>query len=300
MGAETITIILGIAVPIVLSAVGGAFSAQVNVFNIGLEGMMLAGAFFGFWASDATGNVLVGFLIGCAAGIVAALVLAVIIVGLGADEIVAGIAYNLAMLAITATLLRSWFDSSGSALSRTAGTLGRPFAGLGTVPLVGPALARLDVLMLAMLVIVVLAELLTARTTTGLRMRALGSSAAAVRSAGLDATRYKYLAFVLGGALCGVAGAYLPLASLSIYTNNMTNGIGFIALAAVIMSRGRPLFAGAAALLFAAASAGAIELQTSGLPTEVVLAAPYLAAIAAVTWRTARSRQPAGTTARTS
>ncbi|CAN5512047.1 ABC transporter permease [soil metagenome] len=299
MNFDIVALVLGIAVPIVLAAVGGSFSAQVNVFNVGLEGMMLAGAFFGFWASHVSGNVVLGFAAGALAGMLAALVLSLIINTLGGDEIVAGIAFNLAMLGLTATLLSTIFGTQGSALSREAGTVGTFGEVLAGIPLVGSMLSRLDVVIVFMIALVVAASLFSARTSHGLRLRAVGSSLEAARAAGISIARYKYLAFAIGGVLCGIGGAYLPLASLSIYTNNMTAGLGFIALAAVIMSGGRPLIAALAALLFAIASAVGIQLQSSGLPNEIVLAVPYLAAIAAVVWRAVTQRKRLGTLSRT-
>lgn len=300
MSLDIVALILGISVPIVLAAVSGAFSAQVNVFNVGLEGMMLSGAFFGFWASDATGNVVIGFAVGALAGMLSALVLGAIIISLGGDEIVTGIAFNLAILGLTATLLSTVFGTQGSALSQDAGTVGTFGAALAGVPVVGSMLSRLDWVIVLMIVLVAAASLFSARTTHGLRMRAIGSSVAATRAAGVGVTRYKYLAFAIGGVLCGIGGAYLPLASLSIYTNNMTAGLGFIALAAVIMSGGRPLVAALAGLLFAIASAVGIQLQSSGLPNEIVLAVPYVAAIVAVTWRAITQQSRAGTLERVS
>lgn len=287
--AQFLGTILRIAVPIVLAALGGCFSAQVNVFNIGLEGIMLAGAFFGFAASNATGSVWLGFAAGIGAGAIAGLVLGFVIIILKADEVVAGIATNLAWLGLTATLLNSWYHTAGSYLSTTAGTVGSFGDALSHVPVVGPVLGQLDPVILFTALALVVVTLFTYRTSHGLRMRAIGISEKAASAAGVGTTSYKFLAFVLGGVLCGIGGAYLPLSSLSLFSNNMTNGLGFVALAAVIMSGGRPLIAAAAAFFFAIASAFGIQLQSSGLPNEVVLALPYLAAIVAVAWR-ARSQ----------
>jgi simple sugar transport system permease protein len=281
------------ATPIALAAVGGAFSAQVNVFNVSLEAMMLCGAFAGFVVSDRTGSALAGLAVGALAGLVVALVVAFIIIDLGGDEIVTGITANLGAIGLTALLLNSVYGSQGSYYSTSAGLV-RPIGSdaLAQVPLVGPILNGLDPVMIAALVLVVVAHVFTFRTRHGMRFRAIGSKEAAVTSAGVQTRRYKYAAFIVSGLLAGVGGAYLPLSGLSLFTVNMTAGVGYIALAAVLFGVGMPRRVALAAYLFGAATAAAFRLQNIGLPSELVLALPYLATIAALVWRSLSEKRP--------
>lgn len=274
------------ATPLVLAAIGGAFSAQVNVFNVGLESMMLCGAFVALVVSDQTGSAIAGLAAGAIAGTVVALIVGFIIIDLGADEIVTGIAANLGAIGLTAVLLNSFYGTQGSYHSSTAGLV-EPFSvgGLAEVPFIGPLLSGVDPIMLVAVVAVVIAHQFTQRTRHGLRMRAMGSNERAVGAAGVNARAYKYFAFVAGGVLSGLGGAYIPLSGLSLFTVNMTAGAGYIALAAVLFGAGMPLRVAFAAYLFGTATAAAYRLQGFGLPNELVLALPYLATIAALVWR---------------
>lgn len=282
------------ATPLVLASIGGAFGQQVNVFNVGLEAMMLVGAFAGFYASHQTGSVLAGLVAGALAGLLVALVMAVLVIDFGADEIVTGIALNLGALGLTAVLLKESFGSEGSYQSSEAGLITPIGAGpLADVPLLGPLLDSVDAVMVLAVVCVIAAHIFTHRTSHGLRMRAIGSKREAAESAGVNARSYVYGSFVVAGLLSGVAGAYLPLSGLSMFTVNMTAGAGFIALAAILFGRGMPLTVAFAAYLFGAATAAAYRMQDLGLPNEVVLMLPYLATLVALLWQAWRVRSRA-------
>lgn len=271
------------AAPLCIAAIGGAFSAQVNVFNVGLEGMMLLGAFCGFVVSDFTGSALLGLLAGGGAAMVLALVLAFFIVHLRANEVVAGIATNLAMLGLTSTLLKTIYGASGAQQSSTAGLVaswkGNPFAGIAVL---GPFLSSLDAMMLLAVFVVFAAQFLLYRSHHGLRMRAIGGGRDTAAAAGISIRGYTYTAFLIGGALCGIAGAYYPLSGLSMFSTNMTAGAGFIALAAVLFGSGRPYRVALAALIFGLATAASFRLQTPWIPSEVILILPYVATIVAL------------------
>jgi general nucleoside transport system permease protein len=266
--------------PLVLASVGGCFSAQVKVFNIALEGMMLAGAFAGFAASDASGCVVVGLFAGIGAGLLVALLVAVSCVDFKADEIVVGFAVNLASLALTAVLLRSFYGSQGSYLSERAGLVQSISAGpLRDVPVVSAILQSLDGVILATIAIAVAAHAFAYRTRNGLRMRAIGDGPEIAASAGVNVRHYRYQALLIGGALCGLGGAYLPLSGLSLFSVGMTAGQGFIAVAAVIFANGEPLVAAAVAFAFGLTTALGIELEQVQIPSELVQALPYCATV---------------------
>jgi simple sugar transport system permease protein len=283
------------AAPLCIAAMGGVFSAQVNVFNVGLEGMMLLGAFCGFAASDATGSATIGLLAGAGGGLLLAFVLAFFIIDLKANEVVAGIAANLAMVGLTAVLLKTFYGASGAQQSTTAGLvpgwLNNPLA---DVPIIGAFLSGLDAVMLLAVLAVAGTRFFLYRTVHGLRMRAIGDDRSSAVAAGIDARRYVYLAFLVGGVLCGLAGAYYPLSGLSMFSTNMTAGAGFIALAAVLFGSGKPMPAAAGTLVFGLATAASFRLQTQWIPSELVLVLPYVATIGALAFSTWRERRHAG------
>jgi len=282
------------ATPLVLAAIGGSFGQQVNVFNVGLEAMMLTGAFTGFYVSDQTGSVVLGMGAGALAGLVISMLMGFLVIDLGADEVVTGIALNLGALGLTAVLLNVIYGSDGAYQSTTAGLIqpigAGPFAG---VTFLGPFLDAVDIVMLGAIVLVIVAHIVTSRTRAGLRMRAIGSNRVAVESAGVDARKYIYGSFVVAGLLSGAAGAYLPLSGLSMFTVNMTAGAGFIALAAILFGTGMPLRVAFAAYLFGVATAVAYRVQNFGLPNEIVLMLPYVATLLALLWRAWRRKAAA-------
>lgn len=262
--------------PLVLAALGGAFSAQVNVFNIALEGQMLAGAFFGFMVSHLTGSVWLGLGAGMLSGIIMGLIFAVACITFHSDEIIVGFAINLVALSLTAVLLKAAFGSQGSYLSSKAG-------------LVVPFFSTFDIVVLIAVACIAASHWLVYRTKTGLRFRAIGSFPEAVSAAGINVGTYRYAALIIGGGLCGLAGAYLPLSGLSLFSVGMTAGAGFIAVAAVIFGDGKPLVVAGAAFLFGIMAAVGIELQRFGWPNEIVLMVPYVATVVVLTLKVARS-----------
>lgn len=257
------------AVPLIIGATGGAFSSQVNVFNLGLEGMMISGAFAGFAGAHISGSVGIGALSGVSAGLLVGGIFAVATVYYDADEIVVGFVLNLAMLALMPVLLTAMFDASGQLVSTR----------FGEFPKVG---ARGDVMMIVTVVIVAAAHWLIYHTKTGLRMRAVGGNPAAAEAAGVSPARYRVIALLIGGALNGLAGAYLPLSGLQMFTLTMTAGIGFIAVAAVLFGDGRPIPVALAAMLFGFMGAVVVPFQRLELPTEFSLILPYLVTALAV------------------
>ncbi len=277
------------ATPLVLAGVGGSLSAKVNVFNIALEGMMLVGAFSAFAGATGSDNPWVGLLFGAAGGLVVALVFAVLCVDLGADPIVAGIALNIACQGATDVLLTVIYHQQGSYLPTHIGVFA-PIAQQGV-------LSQVDLIVVLAALATVATGLLMYRTTFGLRVRAVGLYPHAAATVGVSVRSYRYLAILIGGVLCGIAGAYLPLNGLGMFSDDMTAGAGFIALAAVIFADGNPWITAAVAFVFGLADAVGSQLQLLNIPNELVLSIPYLLTIAVLVlqkWRLRlRERQSA-------
>lgn len=278
---------LRIAIPYLFAASGGVVAERAGVVSLTLEGFMLTGAFAAALGSFYSGSAWVGVLCGVVAGLGAGLLHAWASVRFRADQIVVGIALNLLAVGATRFFLRRAFDSSsnsprtpGFGATGTAGgdstfaALGNPLVWLGLLAV--PAVA-----------------LLVGRTAFGLRLRAAGEKPEAARSLGVPVARVRWAAVALSGVLAAMGGVYLALDQHQ-FTDEMTAGRGFIALAAVIFGRWDPLRAGLACLLFAAAEAGQIRLQASNvLPSQFVAMIPYVLTVVALAGVVGRSTPPA-------
>ena len=264
------------ATPLIFAALGGVLSERSGVVNIGLEGMMIAGAFTAVCVSGATGSPLLGACAGVIAGVALAALLAYVATKLAFDQIVAGTGVNIVALGGAAFGLVLVFGQPGASREVTA------FGGPGETGLT----------VLALVLAAALSFFLN-RTPWGLRVRACGENPRAAASAGIDPLRTRFWAVVAGGAIAALGGVYLSLAELDLYSDGMTAGRGYIALAAVIFGRWTPFGATGAALFFGFFSALQYTLQRAGIPSELMQALPYLAALVALAGLAGRVRAPA-------
>ncbi len=264
------------ATPLIYAALGGVLSERSGVVNIGLEGILIAGAFTSVAVSGATGSPVLGALAGIVAGALLAAVLAFAATRLAVDQIVAGTGINIAALAAAGFGLVVIYGQPGA--SREVPALGA---------------AGSNVLVVLALVVAVVLQLALTRTPWGLHVRACGEDPSAAESAGIDALRTRFWAVVIGGGIAALGGVYLSLAELDLYSDGMTAGRGFIALAAVIFGRWTPLGATGAALFFGFFAALQFTLQRAGVPSELLQALPYLAALVALAGFAGRVRAPA-------
>lgn len=273
--------VLRIATPLLFGAMGSILSERAGVFAVGLEGMMLAGACGAALASFFTGSALAGVAGSLAGGALVALLVALVTVRLAANQMVSGLAANL--LAAGATSFLAWYvlrkTGAGSLHVDLLPTLSVPL--LADLPVIGPLLFRQPPLtFLAVLLIVPLHGFLE-WTRWGLVLRAVGESPDAAYAAGADPARVRAWAVVAGGALAGLGGAVLVLQQVGGFTDGMTSGRGFLALAAIIVGRWRPWPSFVACLAFGAAEALHLRLQITGLPVSsyVMQMLPYLIAL---------------------
>jgi general nucleoside transport system permease protein len=288
---------LRFATPLAFAAVGGIISERSGVVNIGLEGMMLMGAFFGVWGSIWSGSWVVGILMAMLFGGLLALVHAVFSIHLLADQIVSGFAVNLLALGLTGFLYSSIYPSGiqSSDVDRV------PILDLGfldSIPRVGNFLdtvfGSLSLLVWIMFAVVVLAYVVLFKTTIGLRVRSVGEHPRAADAVGISVYRIRYAAVIVSGMLAALGGAFLSIGFVGTFAENMTSGRGFIALAAVIFGKWRPGWAFAATLLFGFGFALAIPLQREADVSSSVLATlPYVLTLVAVAGLIGRSIPPA-------
>jgi simple sugar transport system permease protein len=269
---------LRISVPYALSAVGAAFSERGGVINIALEGIMLNGALAYTLAAFATGNPWAGLAAAVLAGVLTAALHALVTVGFKADQITSGLGINLLAAGLTRFVLLQVFHSSSNS-PRVVGLPEWDLLGLARIPALGPTLGTPLVLIAAALILG--SHWLVFRSVFGLRLRSIGERPEAGASLGLPVPLYRTLGVLLSGALAGLAGAWLA-SEQHCFTDNMTGGRGYIAIAAMIVGKWSPLGAAAACLLFGAAEALQITLQGSGFPSEPLQMLPYLVTMLAL------------------
>jgi len=270
--------------PILLVALGGTFTTKAGIFNIGLEGQMLAGAFFAVLGSIWTGSAWGGVLCGVAAAVVFAYIFALLVVTFRANEVVVGLALNILAGGMTISLMKAIFGTRGSIVGQGIVGLPKvqiPYARdiLGSwAPLVSGYTPMVYVAFIA----VPLFVLFYKRTRLGLYIRVVGEKPEAAEALGISITRIRYIASLLCGVMAGLAGAHLSLGYITMFTENMSSGRGFMAVAILIFSNGDPLRVLAGCLLFGFADAFSLRLQTLGYPSYLILAVPYLVALAAL------------------
>jgi simple sugar transport system permease protein len=286
-----------VATPLLLAALGETVSERAGVLNLGIEGAMLGGA-LGAAIGALAGGPMAGLALGITAGVVASLVLALVAVVWRADQIIAGTAVTLGAIGLTGLIAQRAFGSAGAGLEvPTLAPVALP--GLSHIPVLGPIFFDQSPLSYLGYLLVPLTGWLLFRTRYGLELRACGEAPASARASGVAVTRVRVTATLLGGALAGLAGATLVLAQVGTFTERMTAGRGFIAIAIVVLGRWHPFGVAIAALLFGAATALQFLIQAAGVtavPYQLVLALPYLLAILALAGAVGRSRAPAGLT----
>lgn len=285
-----------LAVPLMLAACGELVSERAGVLNLSLEGMMLIGAFFGALGTHLTGSPVAGVLCGIVSVLPVALLQAFLSVTLRANQLVVGIGINLIALGATTLTYRETFG----ALSRVTlpGFSPLNLAGLSNLPFLGPVLFNYTGFVYVAWLAVAAIWLVLGRTAIGLTIRAVGENPRAVDQVGLSVFRIRYAAILFTGAMAGLAGAFLSVGDIHTFTENMTNGAGYLAIAAVIFGNWRVWKTVGACLLFGAATALQFQLPGWGInvPTAWLLMLPYLLALVAVAGLVGRVEQPAALT----
>ena len=270
-------------VPILLAALGGMICERAGVFQIAMEGMMLAGAFAAMAGSYLAVSSGLGVVFGVTAGVLVSLMLAFGTVSRQGDPIVLGIALNLMALGLTGFLLPQIFGVRGTFRHERIDGLDRlPIPGLSEIPWIGSVLFDQTILGYLAFLLVPAIWLVLFRTPLGLRLRGVGERPLAAESLGVSPTAYKYGAVIASGVLSGLAGAQLALGNLVLFAEGMSAGRGWVAVVAVMLGRAHPFAVFGASLLFAFAEGLGFRLQGNGLPVQITDALPFVVTLIAL------------------
>ncbi|MBI2882113.1 MAG: ABC transporter permease [Candidatus Tectomicrobia bacterium] len=285
-----------IAAPIWMAALGEVFAEQSGVLNIGLEGMMLMGAFSGFMGAFFTGSNWAGVLIGSLAGGALSLILAYMSLSRGVDQVVTGIAINVFALGATSYLFNRAFAITFEP-PRIHAFRAWAIPALGDLPWVGPVLFRQTPLVYLAFALVPVCALVLYRTKFGLKIRAVGEHPLAADTAGVHVNRVRGVCILLSGWMAGFGGAILSVGQVDVFLENMTAGRGFIALAVVVFGKWNPFWVLGAALLFGLADALQLRLQALGfkIPFQFLLMAPYVLTVVVLVGVVGKASYPAAT-----
>lgn len=271
-----------LATPLIFASIGEIFSERAGVLNIGLEGVMLVGAFAGFAVAFTTGSIPLGLLAAIGGGILIGLLFAFFTITIKADQIVVGAAINLLGLGLTAFLFRAYFVSTGKGVE-IAKPLDIPW--LSDLPFFGEAFFRQNALVYSTVLVTVLAVFVLYKTSFGLTLRAVGEHPKAVDVAGRSVALYRYGAVLIGCSLAALGGAFLTLGHSNQFVEGITSGRGFIALAVVVFARWSPIGAFFVSLLFGLFYSLQLQLQAQPMllvPYQLFQALPYVMTIIAL------------------
>jgi simple sugar transport system permease protein len=281
------------AVPLVLAALGEAVGEKSGLLNLGIEGMMLCGAFFGFTVAYQSGSAVSGVLAGIASGAALGLLFAVLTVSLRVDQVLVGLAITIFGAGLTAFLYRDLFGGQNPSLSVDTPRIAVPL--LSRLPVVGEAMFNQGALFYLAYALVPIFAFLLAKTRFGLQVRAVGEHPFAADAAGVDVTRTRYFAALIGGAMAGIAGAFLSVADLKIFQVGMTVGTGFIALALTMVGGWNPYRILLASVLFGLLRSLGNGLQILGVDVraEFITMLPYIGIMVALAALAGRTSLPA-------
>lgn len=297
----TTTVLIGIltsgirlATPYLFASIGEMFGQRSGVLNLGVEGVMLMGAFFAFYVTRLTGNPWYGLLAAIVVGALMGLMVAVINVTFQAEQGISGIGVYLFGLGMSDLLFQKWIGS----IETVRGFQPVSIPILSQIRIIGPIFFQQSIMVYMAYALVPIAWYILYRTTMGLKIRAVGENPAAADSLGVSVTRTRYATLTIGGILSGVAGASMAIALLNVFQQNLTSGLGFIAVALVYFGGWRPFGILFGALLFSMVNALQVWMQVLGvpIPSDIAVMLPYILTIVVLVFSAGRVRSPSALT----
>lgn len=280
------------AIPLLLAGLGEQMSEKAGVLNIGIEGMMIAGAYLGFVGAYYSGSFWLGFATGALGGMMVAALMALLCVRIGLNQIVIGIALTLGLEGLTSLLHHFQFSRSYPRLPAAEAT---PIPLLADIPILGPALFRQHLIVYLAIAMVGVMVWVYRRTQLGLNLQAAGDKPAALDVAGIDVIRTRTVAVLFTGAMAGLGGAYLANVGAGLFIPFITNGAGFLGIVLAMLARGRPVWVLVGALIFGVCLSMTTAAQVAGvnIPTDVIQMLPFLAVMAMLVLFGRRASLPA-------
>jgi simple sugar transport system permease protein len=271
------------ATPLILAALGGLLTMHAGILNIGMEGMILLGAFFGVVGSYFFGSSLGGVLLAVLVGMAVGLLFGFFVIELKSDEFIIGIAINIFAGGLTIFLLRSIFGVKGAFSSPDIIPLPKlNFPVLNNIKVLDIIFNNHSIFVYISWILVVLTYIFLYKTPYGIWLRASGEYPEALETVGVSSKKMKYFSSIMCGILCGFAGAHLSLGYLTLFTENMSANRGFIAVAAIIFGASNPIKTFLAALMFGFFDALGIRMQVMGIPSQFTQMIPYLVTVIAL------------------
>jgi simple sugar transport system permease protein len=284
-----------LAVPIILGALGGLMSERVGVVNIGIEGQLLTGAFMAAVVGTITHNLWIGLIAAMVAAAILSMALASLAITYLVDQIIIGVLINVLVIGITNFLYSQWLADAGEEVNfpGTFDIVAIPV--LSQIPIIGPAMFTTRITVYLTYILVPLVWFVLFRTKLGLRARAVGEHPTAADTVGINVGRTRFWWVTIGGAIAGLGGAALTIGNVGAFGREMSGGLGFIALAVVILGRWQPFYVSAAALLFGFAIILRVWANSvnPGIPTDFITMVPYLVTLVAVAGFAGKVRPPA-------
>lgn len=280
LGVSVLSATLRLTVPVLLASTGGCFGHKAGVLNIGLESFLAISAFFAMCGSYWSENPWVGLILGIVSGIFASVIFAVFVLLFNSNPMVIGIAMNLAAWGITNFLLGIIFHKSSIFIDpriKSFQPIDIPI--IENIPYIGDIISGQNLLVYLAFIGAIVAYIIMYKTPFGLRLRGIGIKEVAAQSVGVKSMLYKWIAILLGGLFCGIGGAFLTIGGASMFTEKISAGNGFLALAAIMVGDGNPKKTALACLVFGYISALSVTFQSMKMPSQVVLSLPYLITI---------------------
>lgn len=280
------------SIPLIFAAVGGVFSVRSGIMALGLESMMMVGAFSAVVGSYFFENAWIGFLCGMAGGMLIGILHGILSVRYKVNQVISGIGLNLLALAATTLLMQLLWNNRGN--SPQVESVHATASFLLGVPVVGQILGKLSVNAYIMVLMVIVSWFVLFKTRFGLRLRMVGENPKAAATMGIRVHKIKYIAVLICGMLAGFGGAFLSLNHMDMFVRDMTAGRGYIAVAVAILSRYNPAGVIACALLFGFCDALQIYFQGGAVPTQLIQMLPYLVTLLVLTFGVKHIKAPEG------
>lgn len=286
-----------LSTPILLPALGQLYTQRAGILNLGVEGTMTMGGICAFATACASGNLWLGFLVGILAGMVFSVIMAWLSISMRANQVIAGIGLNIFAAGLAAYIYRLIFGIRALP-AKVSPFQAIKFPGLSDIPYIGTIFFRHNILVYITFFLVIVTWFVLEKTVYGLKIKAVGENPRAADAKGISVEKMRYSAVIVGGAYAGAGGAFMTIAYLNTFTDNIIGGFGFIAVSVVIFARFQPVRSMWGALLFGFAQALQVRLQAQGvgIPSQILLMLPYIMTIIALIFSSKKAQFPSAYT----